>query len=56
MNNIESAVSYARDIIINRDCCDVLEYINDVANLYAADYGEYMIISDRLTAILEANS
>lgn len=54
--NIENAVNYARDTIINRDCCDVLEYINDVANIYAVDYNEYMAIYNRLIAILEADS
>ena len=54
--NIDNAVNHARDIIINRDCCNVLEYINDVANIYATDYNEYMAIYNRLIAILEANS
>lgn len=54
--NIENAVNYARDTIINRDCCDVLEYINDVANMYASDYNEYMSIYNRLMVILETNS
>lgn len=54
--NIENAVTYARDTIINRDCCDVLEYINDVANIYAGNYDEYMEISDRLMTILNTNS
>ena len=54
--NIDNAVNYARDTIINRDCCDVLKYINDVANIYATDYNEYMAIYNRLTAILDANS
>ena len=54
--NIDNAVNHARDTIINLDCCDELEYINDVANIYAADYNEYLAISNRLIAILEANS
>lgn len=54
--NIDNAVNHARDTIINRDCTDVMEYINDVANIYAANYDEYLAIWDRLIGILEANS
>lgn len=54
--NIENAIDYARDTIVNRDCVDVLEYINDVANMYASDYNEYMAIYNRLIAILQVNS
>lgn len=54
--NIENIVKSARDTIINRDCTDVIEYINDVANIYATNYNEYMEIYNKLTAILNANS
>lgn len=54
--NIENAVKYARNTIINRDCCDVLEYINDVANIYGSNYNEYLAIYNRLIGILRANS
>lgn len=54
--NIENAVKYARDTIINRDCVDVFECINDVANMYATSYNEYMEIYNKLIIILDANS